>query len=105
VHVNGTEQPSRGKRQHPTLAEKLFWWRLTRKLSHRELEQRTGIGHRSIGGWENGIGEPDYDAVSRIAEALEIPTSYLWDHDAAPLDTAPPLHRGRRPDRHAKAQG
>ncbi len=104
MHVQSTQRPGRQERRHPTLGGNLYWWRLTRRLSHRELGARAGLAYRSVGAWETGERDPSYDEACRLAEALEIPVQYLWDHVPAPLSPPPPLELGRKPKRHAKVQ-
>lgn len=104
MHVQGTDETTTKTRHHPTLGANLYWWRLTRRLSHRELAQRAAVAYRSIGAWEDSVQDPTYDQALRLAKALEIPVQYFWDHLHPPLSDPPPLDAGRKSNRRVKVQ-
>lgn len=62
-----------------------------------DLAQLAGFSAGNVSDWEKSVRVPGYEAVARLAAALRIPTSYLWDHlEPLPIDPAPPRRPGKR---------
>jgi transcriptional regulator with XRE-family HTH domain len=59
--------------------------RLDRQLSQRDLGVEAGldpfVAATRINRYEKGVHEPDMATVARLAEALEVPTAYLFADD------------------------
>ncbi|MCD7807929.1 MAG: helix-turn-helix domain-containing protein [Erysipelotrichaceae bacterium] len=54
-------------------------YRNDKGISQRELERLTGIDHSRIAKYENDKSEPNKASLERIANALEVPVSKLYD--------------------------
>ena len=84
------------QQRHPHLAKNLKWSRKTRRLGVRDLGAAASVAYSKITAWEKDKLEPSYDDLCRIAEALQVPVQYLWDHVGTPSDEPPELPRGRK---------
>jgi transcriptional regulator with XRE-family HTH domain len=52
------------------LGERLRYWRSRQSLTQAEIERRAGLAHNALSRIENGQVDPQFDTVTRIAEAL-----------------------------------
>jgi transcriptional regulator with XRE-family HTH domain len=55
-------------------------WRISRKLSIDALTQRAGLGIPQLEAIEDGQEDPSVTTVSKLANALGVPPSWLYDH-------------------------
>lgn len=59
--------------------------RLAQELSQRDLGIKAGldpfVASTRVNRYEKGIHEPDMATVARLAEALKVPTAYLFAED------------------------
>ena len=62
-----------------TIGEKIKWLRKNKKISQRELAQKTGLSIGSIQGYEQGRYNPKLEIVLKIADALEISPNVFYD--------------------------
>ena len=61
--------------------EKIKRIRKEKKLTQRELGIKLGgISQQQIGQWENGRSNPKYETLKKIANALEVPISFLTEY-------------------------
>lgn len=60
-------------------AKKLKGLRETREWSQDELAKRLGISRSTIGNYEQGIREPDFETLEKIADVFNCPISYLME--------------------------
>jgi DNA-binding XRE family transcriptional regulator len=65
------------------LRMKLLIWeeRAKKNMSLRQLAARTGISHAALNNYENGNRYPTIEQLERIAKALHIKISDLYDSD------------------------
>lgn len=61
------------------ISEKIKWLRKNKKISQRELAQKTGLSIGSIQGYEQGRYNPKLETVLKIADALEISPNVFYD--------------------------
>jgi transcriptional regulator with XRE-family HTH domain len=61
----------------PLIAENIRAWRLHRKFTQGELEQRAGLSHNTISRIETDAVSPRLDTVKGIARALELSVEEL----------------------------
>ena len=47
------------------------------KLSQDKLAKMLCVSQRSISSWENGVRQPDFDMLMKIATTLDVSTDYL----------------------------
>jgi len=60
-------------------------WRRATGLSQKKLAEKCGAAHSYIRQIENGLGNPSFALLAKIAEALEIePYQLFYDEDANP---------------------
>ena len=60
----------------------LIWEERTKKnMSLRQLSARTGISHTALNNYENGNRCPTIEQLERIAKALHVKISDLYDSD------------------------
>lgn len=60
----------------------LIWEERTKKnMSLRQLSARTGISHAALNNYENGNRYPTIEQLERIAKALHVKISDLYDSD------------------------
>lgn len=76
--------------KHPYFGPKLWWYRNQRHLSQRALAKQAGVSWGLISAYERSATNPQYPKASRLAAALGIHVSTLWDHTPPPTD--PPQH-------------
>lgn len=69
---------------HPTFGAKLRWWRESRGLSQQGLADAAKVSKSLIEAYEKSKSNLGYQRTCWIAEALDIPVPYLWDHDPPP---------------------
>lgn len=64
-----------------TTGEKIKRIRKEKKLTQRELGIKLGgVSQQQIGQWENGQSNPKYETLKKIANALEVPISFLTEY-------------------------
>lgn len=51
--------------------------RTERCLSQTELAKKIETTQRNLSNWENGINEPDFETLIRIADVFQVTTDYL----------------------------
>lgn len=71
-------------RQHPSMGKKIRWYREQRGFTVNGLGRAAGIAASLISRWENGKATPPYDKACLVAETLDIPVEWIWDHGGAP---------------------
>jgi transcriptional regulator with XRE-family HTH domain len=76
--------------KHPYFGPKLKWYRDQRQLTQRALAKQAGVSWSLISAYERCEANPQYPTTSRIAEALGIHVSTLWDHTPPPTDPPHP---------------
>ena len=54
-------------------------FRVHRGLSQRALADRVGINRSAVGAYENGLAFPSVETLLRIADALGVPVSRLFE--------------------------
>ena len=69
---------------HPTFGLKVKWWREDRGLKGAELARRARVSPSLISAYENQFTNPRYVSACKVAKALRIHVSALWDHTPAP---------------------
>lgn len=62
-----------------TIGQRIRNYRLQNKLSHEELAERAGCHHTYIGQVERGEKNATLESIDKIASALEIPLSKLFE--------------------------
>lgn len=78
VH-EGATKPGQ-KAVHPTLGHKLRLTLEWRGLRAYELARAIGVEKSAVSNWVNGRETPNYPRVSAMAEVLDVPVEFLWDH-------------------------
>lgn len=58
-------------------AEKLKQLRTEMNLSQKKLAKILSVDQRSISNWENGVREPNYDMLVKIADYFKVSIDYL----------------------------
>ena len=64
--------------------ERLKELRKERQIKQSELAALLSVDQRTISNWENGLREPDYNMLIKIASVFEVSTDYLLcvdEHD------------------------
>ena len=61
----------------PLIADNIRAWRLHKKFTQSELEQRAGLSHNAISRIETDLVSPRTDTVKGIARALELSVEEL----------------------------
>ncbi len=46
-------------------------------LSQQELAEKLNISQKCISNWENGINEPDFETLYKLARLFDVSTDYL----------------------------
>lgn len=69
-----------------TIGERIRAARELRKLTQREVGERSGIAEPTIRRYELGKLNPKYETLQRIAEALDVSVSYLTQVDVDCID-------------------
>ena len=79
------------------LGDNIMALRKKRGLSQQELADRLHVVRQTISKWEKNLSVPDAEALTKLAEALEVPVPELLGEkvpeDAAPSDLAEVLGR------------
>ncbi|MCI9010476.1 MAG: helix-turn-helix transcriptional regulator [Clostridia bacterium] len=57
--------------------ERLKELRKERQIKQSELAALLSVDQRTISNWENGLREPDYNMLIKIASVFEVSTDYL----------------------------
>jgi DNA-binding XRE family transcriptional regulator len=60
--------------------ENLIYWRRKRKLTIESAARRLGVAPSTWCQWEKGRRNPSVQTLYMIAQTLEIPACYLFDH-------------------------
>ena len=55
-----------------------------RGISIRQIEAKAGLGNGAIGRWKNY--SPTVESLKKVAEALEVPVSYLLGENDSGID-------------------
>ena len=61
----------------PILRDQIRQWRLARKITQSELEQKAGLSHNAVSRIECDSVSPRIDTIERIAQALEVSVEQL----------------------------
>lgn len=61
----------------PNLGEQIRQWRLARKITQADLEQRAGLSHNAVSRIECGNVSPRIDTLERVAHALDVSIEQL----------------------------
>jgi transcriptional regulator with XRE-family HTH domain len=61
------------------MAKRLREWRAKRKMSQRELAERSGVSREYIARIELGQHDPTVSTLEKLAEALRVKVSRLLD--------------------------
>ena len=61
----------------PILGDQIRQWRLARKVTQSELEQKAGLSHNAVSRIECGNVSPRIDTIEHIAQALEVSVEQL----------------------------
>ena len=61
----------------PALSERIRQWRVARKVTQAELEQKAGLSHNTVSRIECGIVSPRIDTIERISKALDVSIEQL----------------------------
>jgi transcriptional regulator with XRE-family HTH domain len=78
--------------QSNNFADKIRTLRKKKGITIRELEQRAGIGHSTIGRWERGMTVPrSQETIKLIADFFNVPVSYFNDTEQEELFKESPL--------------
>lgn len=86
------------KARHPFQGPNLRHYRELQGLSMRDLAERVGRSASTIGNWERGDTELQYEDAIKIAESLGIPVQMIWDHiDASMAQRRPEQQESARP--------
>ncbi len=64
-----------------TVAENIKKYRTDKEWSHEELSRKSSITQMSVRNVESGKMPPSLATLSRIAEALDIPTAALFENN------------------------
>lgn len=63
--------------------ERLKQLREERNLTQAQLAKELDLSQGTIGNWERGTREPDFETVKTLADYFEVTTDYLLGHEAA----------------------
>lgn len=78
--------------QPNNFADKIRTLRKKKGITIRELEQRAGIGHSTIGRWERGVTVPrSQETIKILANFFNVPVSYFNDTEQEELLEESPL--------------
>ena len=61
----------------PNLAEQIRSWRLARKITQADLEQKAGLSHNAVSRIECGNVSPRIETIERVAHALDVSIEQL----------------------------
>ena len=61
----------------PVLGDQIRQWRLARKVTQSELEQKAGLSHNTVSRIECGSVSPRIDTLDRIAQSLDVSVEQL----------------------------
>lgn len=61
------------------IGDKIKKFRLEKKLTQKELGDRLGVSQATYQQWEKGKRNPKRETIIKIANALDIPVSFLYD--------------------------
>jgi transcriptional regulator with XRE-family HTH domain len=61
----------------PILGEQIRLWRLARKVTQADLEQKAGLSHNAVSRIECGSVSPRIDTLERVAQALDVSVEQL----------------------------
>lgn len=62
-----------------SLKHKIVYWRLKRDLTQRELAEKVGVTGAAIAQYETGKAKPRISTLFRLAQALDVEVSELFD--------------------------
>jgi DNA-binding XRE family transcriptional regulator len=62
-----------------SLKHKIVYWRTKRDLTQRELAEKVGISGPAIAAYETGKAKPRIETLFRLAQALDVEVSELFD--------------------------
>lgn len=54
-----------------------------RNLKQAQLAKELNVSQGTIGNWERGIREPDFETIKILANYFDVTTDYLLGHEAA----------------------
>ena len=54
--------------------------RESKKISQAKFAKELGISQGSVGNWESGIREPNFQMIEKIADYFDVPIDYLLGH-------------------------
>ena len=50
-------------------------------LSQQDLAEKLNVSQKCVSNWENGVNEPDYQSLYKIANLFDVSTDYLLGID------------------------
>ena len=62
-----------------SLKHKIVYWRQKRELTQRELAEKVGVSGPAIAAYETGKAKPRITTLFRLAQALDVDVSELFD--------------------------
>lgn len=63
------------------IGDKIKSLRITDGMTQQELADKLGISKVAISNWELNKGNPNYEALKKIAEIFGVSTDFLLDYD------------------------
>ncbi|MGQ9608508.1 MAG: helix-turn-helix domain-containing protein [bacterium] len=69
------------KNKDKTLENKIRNRRLELNLTQAKLAEKAGLTAAAISQFESGLRKPSFDALHKLAHALEVNTNYLLDNE------------------------
>jgi len=64
-----------------TIGERIYFCRLERKMTQKQLAEKAGMADSAIRKYESGRITPKFETLNRIAAALEIPWTMLYPNN------------------------
>ncbi len=68
-----------------TVGERIRILRNKKKLTQQNLANQINVSSQVISNWERGYTSPDYDDITKLADALEATADYLLGRSFLPL--------------------
>lgn len=69
-----------------TVGDRIYYCRLENKMTQKELGAKTGIDSATIGKYERGVLHPKVDTLRKIAAALDVPWTVLFQDSELPAE-------------------
>ncbi|MBD9002822.1 MAG: helix-turn-helix domain-containing protein [Faecalibacterium prausnitzii] len=64
-----------------TIGERIYFCRLERKMTQKQLAEKAGMADSAIRKYESGRITPKFETLNRIAAALEVPWTTLYPNN------------------------